>query len=158
MQQNCIAMITLALAITVTGAAFADGHLSREQSRAIDARQAKMTLISFNFGPIAAMAQDKVPYDAELAMAYAENLATISAVSHDGLWPEGTDSSAGDNRAKAEIWTDFEGYLDKKQALVTASVTLADVAGDSLDALKTAFGPVGKSCGDCHETYRTPRN
>ncbi|PUB19379.1 c-type cytochrome [Yoonia sediminilitoris] len=148
----------LATAITFTSAAFADGHLSREQSSAIEARQSHMQLMLFNFGPIAAMAQDKAPYDSARAAQAAANLAAVAGLDHTGYWIEGTDSSVGGNRAKAEIWTDLDGLIEANQALVTSTTALADVAGDGIDALKAAFGPVGKSCGDCHETYRTPRN
>ncbi|MDP5360798.1 MAG: cytochrome c, partial [Paracoccaceae bacterium] len=41
--------------------------------------------------------------------------------------------------------------------LAAATATLASVAGDGLDAMKAAFGPVGQSCGSCHESYRAPR-
>ena len=62
------------------------------------------------------------------------------------------------NRAKAEIWTDMAGFEAEQVKLAEATAALAAVAGDGADAMKAAFGPVGQSCGSCHEGYRVPRN
>ena len=151
-------IIATASALTIASAAFADGHLTQDQQRAMDARQSHMGLYGFNLGPIGAMAQDKMPYDADVASAAAANLAALANMWHDRYWAEGTDSSVEGSRAKAEIWTDMEGLVADDMKLAAATTALAAVAGDGLDALKTAFGPVGKSCGSCHEAYRVPRN
>ena len=132
------------------------GHV--ELRAAIAARQAHMTLMGFNLGPLGSMAQERIPYDADVAAAAAANLAALSTMSQNGYWLEGTDSSLGNNRAKAEIWTDFEGVSAEAAKLVEASAALAAVAGDGLDAMRAALGPVGASCGSCHEAYRAPRN
>ena len=137
--------------------ALAGGHGSPED-QAIAARQAHMTLLGFNLGPLGAMAQERIPYDADVAAAAAANLAALSTMSQNGYWLEGTDSSLGNNRAKAEIWTDFEGVSAEAAKLVESSAALAAVAGDGLDAMRAALGPVGASCGSCHEAYRAPRN
>ena len=150
--------LTAAMAITVAGAASAGGHLTQDQQRAMDARQAQMGLYGFNLGPLGAMVQDKMPYDAAVAAAAAANLAALATLDQSRYWVEGTDSSVEGSRAKAEIWTDQEGVMAQVVGLRTASAALAAVAGDGLDAMKAAFGPVGQSCGSCHEAYRAPRN
>ncbi len=153
-----VTMIATATALTIAGAAFADSHLTDTQQRAMDARKSHMGLYGFNLGPLGAMAQDKIPYDAVVAATAAANLAALANMSHDRYWVEGTDSSVEGSRAKAEIWTDTEGYLAAIMKLATTSTALAAVAGDGIDAMKAAFGPVGQSCGGCHEDYRVPRN
>jgi cytochrome c556 len=153
-----LTMIATAGALTIASAAFADGHLTQQQQGALDARKSHMGLYGFNLGPIGAMAQDKIPYDAEVAATAAANLAALANMSHDAYWVEGTDSSVEGSRAKAEIWTDMTGFKAEDMALATATTALAAVAGDGLDAMKAAFGPVGRSCGSCHEAYRVPRN
>jgi cytochrome c556 len=158
MSYKALTLIATAGALTIAGAAFAEGHLTQDQQRAVDARKAHMSLNSFNLSPLGAMAQDKMPYDAEVAAAAAANLAAFANMSHDSYWVEGTDSSGGGTRAKAEVWTDRAGFNAADMALATATIALAAVAGDGLNALKAAFGPVGGACGACHEAYRAPRS
>ncbi|WP_333714114.1 c-type cytochrome [Yoonia sp.] len=134
------------------------GELSREQQGAISARQAHMTLYGFNLAPLGAMAQGQMPYDAEVAAAAAANLAAVAGLNEDRYWLEGTDSSAGNNRAKAEIWSDPEGFAAEIENIAVTTAALAAVAGNGLDEMRAAFGPVGQSCGSCHESYRAPRN
>ncbi len=150
-------ILTAAGLISVMTVAYADGHLTQDQQRGMDARQSHMGLLGFNLGPLGAMAQDKIDYDATVAATAAANLAAVAGISQDRYWVEGTDSSVEGSRAKAEIWTDMAGFEAEQTALATATADLAAVAGDGLDALKAAFGPVGQACGSCHENYRTPR-
>lgn len=150
--------LTLTAALSFAGAAVADGHFTPEQQRAVGARQAHMTLLGFNMGPLGGMAQERIPYDAKVAQTAATNLAALASLSHDRYWVEGTDDAMGGTRAKPEIWTDAEGFAAKVAALSETTAALAMVAGDGLDAMRGAFGPVGQSCGSCHESYRTPQN
>lgn len=158
MSNKSLTTILAAAAITVAGAAYAGGHLTQDQERAIKARQAHMSLNGFNIGPIGAMAQDRIPYDAAVASAAAANLAALASMSEDRYWIEGTDSSVEGNRAKAEIWSDRAGFDAEMVKLAAATADLAAVAGDGLDAMKAAFGPVGRTCGSCHEGYRVPED
>lgn len=158
MHFKTLTVVATAGAFIVASAAFAGGHLTEDQQRAVDARQSHMGLYGFNLGPLGAMAQDKIPYDAEVAAAAAANLAALANMSHDAYWVEGTDGSGDGIRAKAEIWTDMDGFKAEDMKLAAATTALAAVAGDGLDAMRAAFGPVGQSCGSCHEAYRAPRS
>ncbi|MFZ3581636.1 c-type cytochrome [Loktanella sp. DJP18] len=152
-----IARLTGALALggLMATAVLAESHIDPAVQRAVDARQAHMTLYSFNLGTLGGMAQDKIPYDAAMAGTAASNLAALGSVDQAGYWIEGTDAGTiEDTRAKAEIWTDMADFEEKAMALTNASAALAEVAGTDLDSLKAAFGDVGKACGACHETYR----
>ncbi len=151
------AILTITTLAVLGSAALAGGHLSGDQEKAMKVRNGHMQLYSFNLGILGAMAQDKAPYDAAAAATAAANLAAVASISQDGYWVEGTDTSVEGSRAKPEIWTDFAGFEQDNADLGTATVALAAVAGDGLDALKGAFGPVGKACGACHEDYRAPR-
>ena len=151
-------LLTVTILAVIGSAALAGGHLSGEQERAMKARNGHMQLLSFNLGPLGAMAQDKAPYDAAVAAIAATNLAAVASINQNGYWVEGTDTSVEGSRAKPEIWTDFAGFEQDNADLAAATVALAAVAGDGLDALKTAFGPVGQACGACHEAYRAPRS
>ena len=78
----------------------------------------------------------------------------------DGLgnhWPEGSGHETGieDMEARAEIWTDAEGFaaqIAKFQEATTALHAAAE-AGD-MAAVGEALGAVGGSCGSCHDGYR----
>ncbi|MBE0413454.1 cytochrome c [Yoonia sp.] len=149
---------SLGLAVILTGTAFAAGHISEDVTKAMEARQAHMTLYSFNMATLGGMAQDRTPYDAAAATAAANNLAAIANMDQSAYWVEGSDSSVEGSRAKAEIWSNADDYAEKIAALASASTALAAVAGNDLDALKGAFGPVGGSCAACHRAYRVSDN
>ena len=146
------------VALCLSATALLAQDLTEEQDRALTARQAHMGLYGFYLTPLGQMAQDRIPYDADVAAAAANNLAAMAAIDQSAFWVEGTDSSLERSRARAKIWTDPDGYLEVKQGMADATEALALVAGDGLDALKAAFGPVGQSCSACHQPYRAPAN
>ncbi|MCF6231913.1 MAG: cytochrome c [Rhodobacteraceae bacterium] len=147
-------LLTAAFGIAAS-VAFAGGHSASPESKAIKARQAQMTLYSFNLGILGAMAKGDREFDAEAANLAAGNLAAISAVWMPETWIPGSDNqSAKGTDALPALWTDDPAKVGaKSQALVEASAALAKVSG-TLDGLRGAIGPVGKSCGSCHEAYR----
>lgn len=153
---RCTTPFVVALCLSATALLAQD--LTEEQDRALTARQAHMGLYGFYLTPLGQMAQDRISYDADVAAAAANNLAAMAAIDQSAFWVEGTDSSLERSRARAEIWTDPDGYLEVKQGMADATEALALVAGDGLDALKAAFGPVGQSCSACHQPYRAPAN
>ena len=148
-----------AIALFLSATALLAQDLTEDQERALTARQSHMSLYGFYLTPLGQMAQDRIPYDADIAAAAANNLAAMAAIDQSAFWVDGTDSTSVDrSRARAEIWTDMDGYLQVKQGMEDATAALALVAGDGLDDLKAAFGPVGQSCGACHQPYRAPAN
>jgi len=153
-----LTLIATAAALTVATVTYAGSHLTQNQQRAMNARQSQMQLNVFNIGALGAMAQGNIPYDADIAAAAAANLAALARIDQTRYWVDGTDSSVEGSRAKPEIWTDRAGFNTANAALATATIELAAVAGDGLDAMRTAFGPVGKACASCHEVYRVPNN
>ncbi len=150
---------TAALTIAVTTAAFSGGHGS-PQEQVIGARNAVMTLYSFNAGILGDMAKGAAEYDAASAQAAASNLAAAATMDQMHFWPEGTDNVAmgGKTRATPAIWENPDDYAAKVKMMADASTALAAVAGDGKDAMAAAFGDVGASCGACHRAYRGPRN
>ncbi len=158
MTRKTLTIFATVSSLVLATAAGADGHLSRDQQGAISARQAQMTLFGFNLGPLGAMVQGNIPYDAETAATAAANLAALASLNEDRYWLEGTDASVGGTRAKAEIWSDPEGFAAQLAKLGETTTALSAVAGDGLEALQGAFGAVGGTCGACHEAYRAPRS
>lgn len=149
------ALAVSAMTITTTGAAFA---ADKAIAKSIKSRKAQMHLYSWNLGRLGAMAKGQAAYDAKVASAAANNLLLLTKHDADGLWPKGSDSTAlpGETRAKVEGWTTWPEIGEKHNDLVEAATKLSAVAGNGLDALKGAIGPVGKSCGGCHKPFRDP--
>ena len=72
------------------------------------------------------------------------------------IFPEGTGPDAGKTEAKANIWTDKEGFSEVQQAFVTLAGRFAEAAatGD-MSAAGAALGALGKGgCKACHDKYR----
>ena len=119
---------------------------------AIKYRKASFTVMSAHFGRVGAMASGRAPYDAKAAAENADIAVAMSKL-HWTAFPEGSDK--GETRAKPEIWKDaakFKEAADKMQAelvKVSAAAKLGNV-----DALKTAFGPAGAACKNCHDNFR----
>jgi cytochrome c556 len=109
-------------------------------------RQAAMTLIGKYFGPIGAMVNGKVPYNADVVArnaTYVENLAQMP-------WDGFHESTKGEkSAARPEIWSDPKKFQEAADRLQAEAVKLATVA-----RAKAQFGAVGKSCGACHDSFR----
>jgi cytochrome c556 len=114
-------------------------------------RRAAYTLMNLNFGSLAAMAQDKKPYNQEEATRNADFVAMLCTVPRN-YFGEGTDK---DTKAKPEIWShraDFDAKMDKMVG--EAQKLPAVVRGGDLAAIKKQVGDVGSACKACHEEYR----
>lgn len=146
------------IAAAVATTAFSGAHADKATLAAVKARQAQMTLYSFNAGLLFGMAKGDVPYDADAASAAASNLAAQAGMNQSRYWPPGSDADTlGDvTRAKAEIWQSGSKVGEKGKAFGEAVTALNGAAGGGLDSLRAAIGPVGKACGACHEDYRVP--
>ena len=151
MRRTMLSATALGLAL-VAGAALAD------VTPAVEARQGQFKLYSFNVGPMAQMAQGAIEYDAEVAGTAAANLASLVAVDQGRLWPEGSDNGAIEGtRALPAIWDDLEDFASKFGDLQAAVADLEGAAGQDLDALRGALGPVAAACSACHEANRAPQ-
>jgi cytochrome c556 len=114
-------------------------------------RRAAYTLMNLNFGSLAAMAQDKKPYNQDEATRNADFVAMLATVPRN-YFGEGTDK---DTKAKPEIWShrpDFDAKMDKMVG--EAQKLPAVVRGGDVAAIKKQVGDVGAACKACHEEYR----
>ncbi|SFT49713.1 c-type cytochrome [Sedimentitalea nanhaiensis] len=147
-----------AIAAVVGTAAISDnGPDTKAINAAVKARQSQMTLYAFNISLLGGMAKGDVEYDAAAASAAAANLAALSKLDQSRLWPQGSDNVAlGDEMTEAlpAIWAADSDVGKKAMALADAATAMEAAAGGGLDSLRGAIGPLGKSCGSCHETYR----
>jgi len=115
-------------------------------------RQAAMTLQGKYFGPMAGMAQGKVPYSADVVAYNASLLDALSRMPWDGFTDATKDVKSA---ALPAIWSEAakfkqaqDSFVDAVQGLVKAS------KGSDEAATKAAIVAVGKTCGGCHQDFR----
>lgn len=121
--------------------------------RAIEYRQAVMTVMATHFGRMGAMVQGKVPFDAKAAAENAALVRTMSMLPFSAFGP-GTDTGL-DTKAKPAIWKDpakFQAAAKELQEQ-TAKLDAAAKTGNAA-AIKTAFGDTAKACDNCHDDFR----
>ena len=123
----------------------------------IKARQNWMKERTKAMGPMIAIIKGEAPYDAAAVKASLDAVnATWEAVKDIELFPP--DSAKGETVetfAKAEIWSDPEGFKAAGEAMGKA---FSDVAATTDEAgFKAAFPAVGAACGGCHEKFRRPK-
>jgi cytochrome c556 len=117
-------------------------------------RQSVYKVILWNFGPVAGMAQGKVPYDAAEFARRAERVATMAPMLSEG-YPDGSATGAT-TRARPEIWENKEQFNQLMSNMQGKAATLATVAQDGdFERSKGAFLELADACKACHEKFRT---
>ena len=145
---------TLALAATAfTMAAPASAQFAKPED-AVKYRQSVMFVMAQHFGRVGAMVNGRAPYDAKAAADNAEIALEMSRLPWPGF-ATSTKDITNNTKAKPEIWADqakFKDHGDKMQAEMQKLAAAAK--SNSLDNLKTAFGPTAQACKACHDNYR----
>jgi cytochrome c556 len=115
-------------------------------------RQSAMTLQGKYFGPLAAMAQGKAPYNADVVQRNAAYLEVLTKMPWDGFDPSTKDVKSN---ALPEVFTNQAKFKEAAERLQSEVAKLAQVSksGDE-SAVKAQIGAVGKACGGCHESFR----
>ncbi len=115
-------------------------------------RQAVMTLQGKYFGPMAGMAQGRIPYNAQVVQRNAGFLDNLSRMPWDGF-----DAGTKDAKSAAlpAVWEDSAKFAEAADRLQNEASKLYAVSrsGDEA-AVKAQIGAVGKACGGCHESFR----
>jgi cytochrome c556 len=137
-------------------AALAQEKPPSKAEQAIKYRQSVYKVILWNFGPVAGMAQGKIPYDAAEFARRAERVATMAPMLLEG-YPEGTASEPGiKTRARPEIWENRAEFEKLMHDMENKTAALATVAREGdFDKSKAAFGDAAAACKACHEKFRT---
>ena len=114
-------------------------------------RHAAYDMLGLGFGDLAAMAQEKKPFNKEEAQHDADLAVAVSTVPR-RFFGEGTDRNT---KAKPEIWqnrADFDSKMDHMIAEV-GKLPAVVRAGD-MAAFKKQVGETGQACKSCHDKYR----
>ena len=141
--------VVVALALGVAaGAVFAQA----KPEQLVKQRQAVMTLQGKYFGPLAAMAQGKAPYNADIVKRNATFLDNLTRMPWDTFDPSTKDVKSN---ALPAIWEQPDKFKEAASRLENEAHKLYEVSqsGDE-GAVKAQIGAVGKACGGCHENFR----
>jgi len=115
-------------------------------------RQAAMTLQGKYFGPLAGMAQGKLPYDANIVQRNAGYLDVLDKMPWDGFDPSTKNVKSA---ALPAIWNEPAKFKEAQERLQSEVSRLVSVSkGGDEGAVKAQVGAVGKACGNCHESFR----
>ena len=143
-------VITLALAAGFVAEATAQAN----PNQLIAQRKGAMDLQGKYFGPILAMVQGRMPYDAAIVQRNADYLAVLTQMAWDDFQP--TTASATNTKAKEDIYKDpakFKTAADNMQGEVKKLVAAAK-SGDQ-SAVGVAAKGLGGACNACHENFST---
>jgi cytochrome c556 len=144
-----------AFVLVATAAALATPAMAQfaKPEDAVKYRQSALTVMATHFSRLGAMANGKVPFDAKQA---AENAAIVETLSKLpwAAFGEGTDK-AGNTKALPEVWSQQAKFKEASDKLIAEAAKLNAAAKvGTLDALKTAFGPAGGACKNCHDSFK----
>ncbi len=151
MKKALIAAIIGTSTLLTSGAASAQA----KPEDVIKFRQGSFQVIGWHVRALGGMAKGQIPYDQAEFTRNAEIVAMMSTVVPHAFAP-GSDKGA-QTRARPEIWSDAAGFkkvMDNFQAEATKLAQVAKTAG-SVDQIRGQFGALSKSCGACHDNYRT---
>jgi cytochrome c556 len=147
-------MKLLACAVAVAGSLAVAGTAVAQQKpeQLIKYRQSVYQVLVWNFGPMGAAVQGKIPYDKDAFAKQAARVATMAPMAAEGFAVE---SVAANSHAKPEIWANKAEFDRLMQSMVTKTAALAETAksGD-LAKIKPAFGEAAQSCKACHDKFK----
>jgi cytochrome c556 len=147
--------LVLAATLTILLGGTNGSAVAQDNETVLKNRQATMKEQGTDLQNIKAYLDGKA--DLEKAKSSAVNL-TQTTKKIPELFPPGTAgrSPDGDYEAKAEIWSDWNKFLDaQKTAAAKADILLVAVSGGDKTKIEAAFNDLGKNgCGGCHTTFR----
>ncbi len=141
------------IVVAVLALGVAAGALAQAKPEVlVKQRQAAMTLQGKYFGPLAAMAQGKAPFDAAVVARNAGYLEALSRMPWDGFDASTKDVKSGTLPVVYSDAAKFKQAGENMQAAVDKLVAASK--GKDEAATKAAIGGVGKTCGGCHDDFR----
>ena len=139
----------LALSAFIGTTAYASG----DPKDLIDARQGAYKIIKYEFADnLAAMMRGRKDFDLERMQQAVNRIQVVSGILPDAFAIE---STASNSRAKAEIWSDPEGFraAGMKFGQAIGELSAAVDSGDK-GQIGAALKAAGQTCKGCHDDYR----
>jgi cytochrome c556 len=146
--------VAVALAFGITAGVAAGAVFAQAKPETlVKQRQSVMTLQGKYFGPMAGMAQGKIPYSADVVRRNAAFLDNLSRMPWDTFDPSTKDVKP--SGALPAIWEQADKFKEASARLENEAHKLYEVSqsGDE-GAVKAQIGAVGKACGACHNDFR----
>ena len=142
-----------ALALTLAAGA-AQAQLSfKNDDDAVEYRKGTFNVMSKHFARLGAMANGKMPFNAAVAQADADVVATLSQLPWQAFG-EST-KNAGNTKAKPEVWSEWAKFKAGGDKLEEEAKKLQAAAKTgNLDNVKAAFGAAAQTCKACHDSYK----
>ena len=146
-------LLPLALAASILpGFVLAQGQPTQAE-KTLKYRKSLYQVIAWNVGPMGAMAQDKVPFNASEFAMRAGRVAELTPMLAEAY---GADTQGvANSKLKPEAWQNRADFDAKMKDLVDSSAKLAQVAqgGDAAKS-KAAFFDMANTCKACHDKYK----
>ncbi|SRR6266581_1683132 len=149
-------LLSAGLALVVLGAGYTVAALAQAKPEVlVKQRQAVMTLHGKYLGPLAGMAQGKIPYNADIVARNAAYLDVLDKMPWDGFTESTKDLKDVKTAALPAIWNEPAKFKEAQERfqLEVRNLVAATKGGDE-GTIKAAIGAVGKACGGCHENFR----
>jgi len=117
-------------------------------------RKGVYQVIGWHVRPLGAMVKGQMPFDQAAFARNAEIVAMMSTIAPHAF---AAGSDKGETRAKPEIWSDAGGFKKAMDNFEAEASKLAQVAktATSVDQVRGQFSAMSKSCGACHDNFRT---
>ena len=145
-------LLLFATVVALAGAARAEGPPSKAE-QALTYRKAIYEVIVWNVRPMGAMAQDKVPFNAQEFELRAGRVAELAPMLAEAYPPES--QGVANSKLKPEMWANRADFDAKLKDLVDRSAALAQVAkGGDPAKTKAGFFSLADACKACHEKYK----
>lgn len=146
-----LVLIATSCAFALSLAAQAAPPTKAEQ--ALKYRKSLYQVMAWNFGPMSAMVQGKVPYDAKEFALRAERVAAIAPMLGEAFPPES--KGVANSELKPGMWANRADFDAKMKDLVdrSAALSVAAQTGDFAKS-KAAFFEAGNACKNCHDKYK----
>jgi cytochrome c556 len=144
--------VLLAATLACASVAHAQGAPSKAE-QALKYRKSVYQVMVWNFGPLSAMAQGKMPYDAAEFATRAERVAALTPMLTEAYPAES--QGVANSKLKPGMWSNRADFDAKLKDLIERSATLASVAkGGDLEQSKAAFFDTANACKACHDKYK----
>lgn len=121
----------------------------------IEDRQAGMKQVGKAMGGFAAIAKGEAAYDAAVVKTNADSMLEGWKKAFANFTP-GSEKGPPETYAKAEIWSDPEGFKAAQDAALKALDAMAATSDEA--GFKTALAGLGEGCKGCHTKFRRPKD
>ncbi|ETX06510.1 c-type cytochrome [Candidatus Entotheonella palauensis] len=116
-------------------------------------RQKLMAAIGGHMGAIGRVAKTGLPFMDAIAV-HAKSIEMSAGLIEKAFEKEITE---GKTDAKADVWKEWDKFVDAAKKMQEEADKLASVAVDDKDAMAAQVKALGKACGNCHKPYRKPK-